>query len=153
MVPAAIAGKQLCTPIDDIFDLRTGLECKGTTVNPQLLENDTRLVLFGQAFFNEFQITLTICIPECEEQYHQRRDDLGNKKDTRIICGVIIVYHHLADVPYRVSEQNIALAIAVASKKLPRIRTHRTPRTPTVKSAIPTSYSYGLGYHPMVADV
>ena len=59
MVPAAIAGKQLCTPIDDIFDLRTGLECKGTTVNPQLLENDTRLVLFGQAFFNEFNRLLS----------------------------------------------------------------------------------------------
>jgi hypothetical protein len=44
-------------------------------------------------------------VVERQEKYHHRGDDLDQKKDTRVIRGVIIVEIHLPDVPYRVSKQ------------------------------------------------
>lgn len=47
---------------------------------------------------------LSMSLVQCQEKDHQRRYDLRDEKDTRIIGGMIISKNHLPNVPQSISE-------------------------------------------------
>ena len=76
-----------------------------------------------------------------ENEHGDRHRKFKSQKYSRIVFSVIVEEHHLPNVPIASPMNQTAFAIVVASQKLSRNAKQSTPSTPTVRSAIPTSYS------------
>ena len=78
-----------------------------------------------------------VAVIQSEKKYDEWSEGFGDEEDAGVVSGVIVGEMWSMASP----RSHTALAIAVASQKFPRNQMQRTPRTPTVRSAMPTSYS------------
>src|SRR5271170_4267784 len=94
-----------------------------------------------------------MAMTECQDKNHDRRTNLASGNIPELLAAWLLFRTSSRRCPTASPSSHTALAIAAASQKLSRSHTHKTPSTPTVRSAMPTSYSKGLGDQPIEAEV